>query len=100
MNLNQHGVNTSQSEVTSIGPFGFWILSDNAEYFVPFKEYPIFKTATIKQIFNMKRLSPTQFYWPEIDADIEIEALASPEKFPLIWNSGTKMFCTKAHGMQ
>jgi len=48
----------------------------------------------------MKRLSPTQFYWPEIDADIEIEALASPEKFPLIWNSGIKMSRTKTHGIQ
>jgi hypothetical protein len=33
----------------------------------------------------IKNLSPTQFHWPDIDADIEIEALESPETFPLIW---------------
>ena len=91
MNLNQHGINISQSEVTTIGPFGFWILSDNIEYFVPFEDYPVFKTATIEQIFNMKSLSPKQLHWPELDADIEIEALDNPENFPLIWTSDAKV---------
>jgi len=86
MNLNQHGIDTFHNEVTGIGPFGFWILADDTEYFVPFDAYPEFKKATIQQIFNMKCLSPTQLYWPDIDADIEIEALENPEKFPLIWN--------------
>ena len=85
MILNQLGTTTSQSEVTSIGPFGFWIIADNAEYFVPFEDYPIFKTATIEQIFNIRRLSPNQIHWPDIDADIEIEALESPEKFHLVF---------------
>ena len=86
MNSNQHGIDTFHNEVTAIGPFGFWILSDDNEYFVPFEDYPAFKKATIQQIFNMKCLSPTQLHWPEIDADIETEALEKPDKFPLIWN--------------
>ena len=85
MSLNQHGINTFPNEVTNIGPFGFWILSGDTEYFVPFDVYPIFKKATIQQIFNMKCLSPAQLHWPDLDAYIEIEALEHPEKYSLIW---------------
>jgi hypothetical protein len=34
----------------------------------------------------MQRLGPTQFHWPEIDADIELEALEYPEHYPLLFN--------------
>jgi len=33
----------------------------------------------------MQRLSPTQLYWPDLDADIEIEALEQPEHYPLVF---------------
>lgn len=79
------GTNTSHSEITSIDMKGFWLLVDDTEYFVPFADYPVFHTATLAQIFAVQRLSPTQFYWPELDADIELEALEHPEHYPLVW---------------
>ena len=85
MSLNQHGESISHNEVTNIGPFGFWLFIDEVEYFVPFKEYPVFKKATIQQIFNFAQISPEQIHWPDLDADIEIEALCNPEKYPLEW---------------
>jgi hypothetical protein len=85
MNLNQHGKNTSHNEVTNIGPLGFWVLIDGAEYFIPFEEYPVFKDASIKQIFNIVRLYPSQLHWPDLDADIELEALENPEKYPFFY---------------
>lgn len=83
MNSSQPGTSISAGEVTNIEPLGSWILVDNKEYFVPFDDYPVFKNASIKQIFQMQRLSPTQLHWPDLDADIEIEALEQPEHYPL-----------------
>ena len=75
----------SPSEVTNIGPTGFWLLIDDEEYFVPFANYPVFQKATIEQIFAVQRLSPSQFHWPALDADIELDALEHPEQYPLVW---------------
>jgi hypothetical protein len=79
------GTSISPSEVTNIEPLGFWVLVDDREYFVPFADYPVFHNAPVRQIFQMQRLSPTQLYWPDLDADIEIESLDQPEHYPLVF---------------
>ena len=50
-----------------------------------FSDYPAFQSAAIEQIFTMQYISPTQLHWPELDVDIEIDALDEPEKYPLLW---------------
>ena len=85
MNSKRPGNDISVSEVTNIIHLGFWLLVDNREYFVPFADYPAFQQATVPQICAVERLGPTQFYWPELDIDIELEALDHPEHFPLIF---------------
>ena len=77
------GAATSRSEVTNITRHGFWLLVDDREYFVPFAAYTVFRTATVEQIYNVRRSGPDQFHWPELDADIELAALETPEAFPL-----------------
>jgi len=77
------GTSISQGEITSITSIGFWLLVDDREYLVPFSDYPVFQEATVAQICNIQRLSPRQFHWPGIDADIELDALEDPERFPL-----------------
>lgn len=74
----------STCEVTNIAPGGFWLLVDDSEYHVPFADYPMFQKATIEQIVAVKRIGPSQLHWPLLDADIELEALEMPEKFPLL----------------
>jgi len=85
MSSSLPGVAISHSEVTNIGAIGFWLLVDDREYFVPFDDYPVFWGATVAQIYAVQRLGPTQFHWPELDADIELEALEHPEQFPLVF---------------
>jgi hypothetical protein len=85
MIFSQPATGFSPSKVTNIEPLGFWVLVDDREYFVPFAEYPVFKGAPVRQIFQMQRLPPTQLYWPDLDADIEIEALEQPEHYPLVF---------------
>ena len=83
MNLSQVGVPTLDSEVTNIETQGFWLWTDNREYFVSFTDYPAFLDATIAQIHHVQTLSPGQLYWPDLDVDIEVDALDNPERFPL-----------------
>ncbi len=71
------------SEVTAVTPQGFWLWVDDREYFVPFADYPAFRTATVAQIFAVQRRGPDQFYWPALDVDIELEALERPAHYPL-----------------
>jgi hypothetical protein len=76
-------VSTSVSEVTNITAHGFWLFVDDREYFVPFADYPVFRTATVAQIYAVRRIGPTQLHWPELDADIELDALERPDAYPL-----------------
>jgi hypothetical protein len=85
MSSGQPGNHISPNEVTNIEPLGFWILIEGKEFFVPFADYPIFKQATVQQLVNMKVTSPTQLHWPDLDADIELEALEIPDHYPLMW---------------
>jgi hypothetical protein len=78
-----HGIAISQYEVTNVTRWGFWLWVDGREYFVPFTDYPCFEHATIAQLHAVERLGPGQFHWPDLDADIELDALAHPERFPL-----------------
>jgi len=79
------GIGISSSPVTNITAHGFWLIADDAEYFVPFADYPVFAHATIEQIFAAQQQGPGQFHWPDLDADIELDALAQPEHYPLQW---------------
>lgn len=86
MTLQMSGANTSLSEVTSITQAGFWLLVDDKEYFVPFADYPEFKRATVEQIYDTKQVGLDIFTWEDLDIDIELSALAEPEKYPLEFN--------------
>lgn len=80
------GKNIFHSNVSNISEFGFWLIVDDKEYFIPFDKFPEFKSVPVNQIFSVKQLSPTQLYWEELDFDIELAALENPEHFPLIYS--------------
>ena len=78
------GTNISQLEaqITNIELDGFWLLTSDGEYFVAFADYPDFCNATIAQIHNLQSATDG-FHWPDLDIDIELDALKHPERFPL-----------------
>jgi len=45
----------SPVEVTNISKHGFWLLLDKEELFVPFKQFPWFKGASVSEILNPAR---------------------------------------------
>jgi hypothetical protein len=85
MSSSLPGIAISDSPVTNIDLHGFWLLVGDAEYFVPFADYPVFATATIEQIFTVQQLGPRQLHWPDLDADVELDALQAPDRYPLVW---------------
>lgn len=78
------GKRTSAAEVTNISSHGFWLLLADEELFVPFKEFPWFKDASVSEILNVAWPQPQHLYWPDLDVDIAVESIRHPEKFPLI----------------
>lgn len=39
----------------------------------------------LEQIFQMKHIGLDQLHWPDLDMDIELDALRRPENYPLVW---------------
>lgn len=75
----------AKTEVTNISPFGIWILTNDKEYFISYRDYPVFETATPSQIINLTTDFSGNLHWEELDADIELESLETPEDYPLIY---------------
>jgi len=85
MKSTKHGKSTSVAEVSNISAHGFWLLIQDREYFLPFDEYPWFKNANISQILNVKLNHDHHLHWPDLDVDLEVESLANPTKYPLLY---------------
>ena len=85
MNFSTLGANTSLAEVTNIDHFGFWLLVQNKEYFLPYEDFPWFRTATVDQILNVQLLNENHLFWPTLDVDLSLDSLETPNSFPLIY---------------
>jgi hypothetical protein len=70
--------------VTNVSPHGFWLFVGDQELFVPFKDFPWFKDASIQQISRVELPRAHHLYWPELDIDLAVESLMHPERYPLV----------------
>lgn len=78
------GPSTSPAEVTNVSPHGFWLFVGERELFVPFKHFPWFREASVREITNVELPSPHHLYWPDLDIDLAVESIEHPEKYPLV----------------
>jgi hypothetical protein len=83
MKLSALGKSTSQVEIQEISKHGIWIYVKGREYFLSYKDYPWFKEAKISEVYNVQLLHGMHLHWPDLDVDLELEALQYPEKYPL-----------------
>lgn len=83
MSLSAHGDLTSGPEVTHISTHGVWLLTHGRELFMAYDDFPWFKDAPVGRIINVEEPSTGHFYWPELDVDLGIASIESPELFPL-----------------
>lgn len=81
----KHGKSTLKVEVQDVTKQGVWIYIKGKEYFLPHKTYPWFENAKISDVHNLKLLHETHLYWPNLDVDLELESLRTPEKYPLLY---------------
>ncbi len=85
MNSLKNGTCISDCSVTDINGLGMYVLVQDKEYFIPFREYPHLMKATISELANIAFLPPFQLRWNDLDIDIELQALEQPENFPLVF---------------
>lgn len=87
MKCAQVGETTSEEvEVLNISKHGLWLLWYEQEHFLPFEKFPWFKEAKVASILNVELLQPHHLYWPELDIDLELDSIRSPEKYPLVYS--------------
>jgi len=78
------GKTISTVEVSKVSPMGFWLHVDDRDLLVPFKQFPWFADATIRQITAVERPSPHHLRWPDLDIDLALASIEHPERFPLM----------------
>ena len=83
MKSAKRGKSTSAVEVQGASRFGVWLYVSGAEFFLPYEEYPWFKDATLAETMNVRLINGNHLEWPDLDVDLELESLQSPEKYPL-----------------
>lgn len=84
MNSQAFGKDTSAVEITNITKHGVWLLTGDRELLMPYDSFPWFKDAPVAKILNVEEPHPGHFYWPDLDADLGIESIEHPERFPLL----------------
>jgi hypothetical protein len=83
MSLEPLGIGTSTVEVTNVSRYGLWLLTKERELFLAYDDFPWFKDAPLKAIFNVQEPSPAHYCWPDLDVDLGLETIEHPERFPL-----------------
>jgi hypothetical protein len=72
------------AEVTKVSDHGFWLSLDGEELFLSFADFPWFKEAAIDKLARVERPHATHLYWPDLDIDLSVDSIRSPERFPLV----------------
>jgi hypothetical protein len=84
MTSSQHGSAISvDAEIQNIFPQGIWIWVQGNEYLISFEAYPRLRDATVAQIHNVELPHADHLHWPELDIDVDLDALRHPDRYPL-----------------
>ena len=78
------GGGTSGVEVLNVSPHGFWLRVAGQEHFLGFGQFPWFRKVTLSQLFAVELHHGEHLYWPELDADLDLDRVANPQKYPLV----------------
>lgn len=63
---------------------GFWLIINQQEFFLDYKNFPWFKNQTLSAIFNVEFSQRTHLFWPDLDVDLDLDSIKNPEKYQLI----------------
>lgn len=66
--------------ITRISSIGIWLQAHDTKYFMSYGEYPFLKNRPVKALLNVCETAPGKFYWPDINAGVNIESMQPPLK--------------------
>lgn len=75
----------SVAEVVQISPHGLWLHVQDAEFFLPYEQFPWFRDATVREIHQVELRHGHHLHWQALDIDLELESLKTPACYPLIF---------------
>ncbi|ARW85362.1 DUF2442 domain-containing protein [Aeromonas salmonicida] len=84
MKLGQLGISTSEVEVLDLTPHGVWVYAQGEEHFLPYEQFPWFRGAAVKAVFNVEPLGRDGLSWPDLDVDLLMDSIRHPENYPLV----------------
>lgn len=94
-NLGKLGKISLGCEVTTVSPFGVWVLASGREYFLDHESYPWFREASVEDVLAVESPAPDHLRWPALDIDLHVDSLEFPERYPLIAEHNKKMARTR-----
>jgi hypothetical protein len=80
--------------VLTITANGILISIPEGDFFLPYSDYPWFKTATIDDVLDVEMEDNHAIRWDKLDVDLEIDSILHPEKYPVIMNSAMQSVLT------
>lgn len=69
------GMSTVPVEITTISQYGFWVLLDKEELFLPFEHFRWFRSATIEKFIGVERPTADHLCWPLLGIDLSIQSI-------------------------
>lgn len=84
----RNGKRTSKSpsvSVENITRWGIWLYVKGREHYLDYQHFPWFRDATLSEIQNVRLMRKSYLRWPDLDVDLELDCLAQPNKYPLIY---------------
>ena len=85
MKSSAPGKSTSAAEVLNISSQGLWLMAQGREYFLDYGDYPWFRDAAVSAVLKVRLIHGSHLHWPDLDADLELESLENPERYPLVY---------------
>jgi hypothetical protein len=80
------GRSTSAAELLNVSAHGFWVFLEplGRELFLPFREFPWFRDASIAELGHIDVERERILRWPDLDVDLDVARIEHPERYPLV----------------
>ncbi len=78
------GRTTSGPELTNVSAHGIWLLYEGRELYLPFRDFPWFMDASIRQLAAVSEPRPGHLRWAQLDVDLPIGAIDNPGAYPMV----------------
>jgi hypothetical protein len=80
------GRSISAAELLNVSAHGFWLFLAplGRELYLPFREFPWFREATIAELCHVEVEHDHILRWPDLDIDLDVARIEQPDHYPLV----------------